>query len=113
VALENDRDCYQQILQQKEILKAEGLEILNKNVLDWLQTPKFCADIVFVDPPYKQQILLQTLELLEKNNWVKADSLVYFEQDVDLEPSQLPANWSLWRSSKAGKVYYFLAIKEH
>ena len=112
VALESDRDCYQQILAQKQILQADALDVLNKNVLDWLQAPKFSADIVFVDPPYKQQILGKTLQLLETNNWVKVDGLVYFEQDTPLDLSQLPENWALWRNSKAGKVFYFLATKE-
>lgn len=112
VALESDRDCYQQIMQTATVLKADGLEVLNKNVLDWLQHPKFTADIVFVDPPYKQEILLKTLQLLEANNWVGKDSLIYFEQDKPLDATGLPAHWSLWRSSKAGKVYYFLGMKE-
>jgi 16S rRNA (guanine966-N2)-methyltransferase len=112
VALENDRDNYQKILQAKEILQADTLEVLHKNVLDWLQTPKFTADIIFVDPPYKQEILIQTLQLLEANNWVSPDGMIYFEQDKPLELSELPANWTLWRNSKASKVYYFLAMKE-
>lgn len=112
VAIERDRDCYQQILATKEILHADGMDVQHKNVLDWLQEPKFTADIIFVDPPYKEQILGKTLQLLETHNWVGVNSLIYFEQDKPFEPSELPDTWALWRNSKAGKVYYFLAIKE-
>lgn len=112
VSLESDRDCCEQITHNKEVLQADNMEILNKNALDWLQIPKFAADIVFVDPPYKQQILFKVLQLLEDNNWIAPQGLVYFEQDVPLNPTQLPAAWSIWRESKAGKVYYFLALKE-
>ncbi len=112
IAIEKDRQNYQQILQNSATLQADGLEAINKDVLDWLQEPKFVADLVFVDPPYKQDILFTTLDLLEANTWVGINSLIYFEQDKPLEQALLPANWSVWRESKAGKVFYYLAVKE-
>ena len=80
VALENDRDCYQQIAKNKDVLQADKMELLNKNVIDWLQQSKFTADIVFVDPPYNKGMLAKTLQLLEDHKWVQAQSLIYFEQ---------------------------------
>lgn len=110
VALETDRDCCEQIQKNKTVLQADNMEIYNKSALDWLQTSRFSADIIFVDPPYKQQILFKTLELLSEHNWVAPEGLVYFEQDKPLDETLLPKQWSIWRSSKAGKVYYYLAL---
>jgi 16S rRNA (guanine966-N2)-methyltransferase len=110
VALENDSECCKQILNNKEILQAHHLEVLNKNSLDWLQTPRFHADIIFVDPPYKQQILFEVLDLIAANKWIAPQGLVYFEQDKPVSVEQLPEHWSIWRSSKAGKVYFYLAL---
>jgi 16S rRNA (guanine966-N2)-methyltransferase len=110
MSIEADRDCCQQILHNKEVLHADAMTVHNHNALDWLHTPRFAADIVFADPPYKQQILFKTLQLLDQNNWVAPQGLVYFELDKPIDSAQLPARWTIWRSSKAGKVYYFLAL---
>lgn len=111
-AIELDRECCQKIIENKTTLQADGLEVLNKNVLDWLANQKFTADIVFIDPPYKQQLLAITMQVLEEHNWLRIGSLIYFEQDKPLASNELPENWQLLREKKAGKVYYFLASKE-
>ncbi|HSX19509.1 MAG TPA: RsmD family RNA methyltransferase, partial [Gammaproteobacteria bacterium] len=85
--------------------------VLNKNVIEWLKGTPIVADIVFVDPPYKLDLLAPTLQSLEINGWVHANSLIYFEHDKALEEKTLPTSWSIWRQSKAGNVYYYLAIK--
>ncbi len=111
-ALDSDRDCVQRIAQNQQVLQAENYTLLNKSALDWLQAPQFSADIIFVDPPYKQNILYKTLDLLEQNNWVKSGGVIYFEQDQPLDAELLPAGWNIWRESKAGKVFFYLAQRQ-
>jgi 16S rRNA (guanine966-N2)-methyltransferase len=113
IAVEADRANAKCIEQNQKILQTDALTVLNKNVLDWLTREYKTFDIVFADPPYKDNLLQQTLQLLEQHNWLKVNSLIYFEQDQPLDPKMLPATWSIWRESKAGRVYYYLAIKEH
>ena len=112
ITLEADRDNVKCIEQNQKTLQADNMSVLNKNVLDWLTRSYVAVDIVFADPPYKDNLLAQTFQLLEQHNWVKVNSFIYFEQDEPLDPNMLPVTWALWRSSKAGKVYYYLAIKE-
>ncbi len=111
--LEADRENCLRIEQNKKILQADGMSVLNKSVTDWLIKDPFVADIIFVDPPYKLNLLLPTFELLERYNWVQTGSLIYFEQGYPIDPGPLPESWSLWRNGKAGNVYYYLVIKEH
>lgn len=112
-AVDNDRANIENVDKNKTVLQATELMAINKNVVDWLQGKPILADIVFVDPPYKLKLLHETLNLLETNGWIHANSFIYFEQDEPLDPNILPANWSLWRQSKAGMVYYYLAFKEN
>lgn len=112
LSMERDRENCLCIEQNKKILQAHGMSVLNNNVLDELAREPVVADIVFVDPPYKLNLLSSTFTLLENRKWVHVNSLIYFEQDYPLDPSCLPKSWSLWRTSKAGSVYYYLAIKE-
>lgn len=112
LAVDNDRANIVNIDKNRLILQATDLMAINKNVVDWLQGRPIVADIVFVDPPYSLRLLPETLTLLETNAWVHPDSLIYFEQSEPLDPNMLPAGWVLWRHSKAGMVYYYLARKE-
>lgn len=113
VSIETDPDNIKNIQANKETLAANNLSVINQNVLTWLERSATAVDIVFADPPYKLDLLNQTLNLLEKNGWVHANSLIYFEQDHPYDLALLPRNWRLWREGKAGNVFYYLAIKQH
>jgi 16S rRNA (guanine966-N2)-methyltransferase len=112
IAVENDRENVVQLEKNQSTLQATNLRVLHKNVIDWLQGEPIVSDVVFVDPPYKLHLLEPTLKLLDSKDWVHANSLIYFEQDMPISPAELPTTWSIWRQSKAGNVYYYLAQKE-
>lgn len=110
-ALEADSSNVMQIDANAQKLQTKDIIAINKNVLEWLRGKPIMADIVFVDPPYKLNLLPQTFNLLEQNGWVQTGSFIYFEQDHIFDLQQLPATWSIWRESKAGNVHYYLARK--
>jgi len=112
VAVEKDRDNVQQLYSNAETLDTNAIDIYNKDCLKWLEEESFAADIIFVDPPYKSDLLNKTFDHLEKNNWIKPKSLVYFESDINLEDKNLPANWNIIKRSKAGQVFYYLAERD-
>ena len=62
-------------------------------------------DIVFVDPPYRQNALAKLLTALPP--LLSASSRVYAEWASD-ETVLLPAGWQTLRSGKAGQVAYHL-----
>ena len=37
-------------------------------------------DIIFIDPPYKTELLGETLEILKKNNFLESNKYLYFER---------------------------------
>ncbi len=64
--------------------------------------------LVFLDPPFNDDLLEISCSLLEKNAWLKDGAMVYLESDQDLENLLLPGNWSLLKQKKAGRVYFGL-----
>ncbi len=110
-AVENDRDHVLSIQQNAEVLQAHDLKIVQQNVQEFLQQESQTVDIVFVDPPYKKNLLFATLNSLQQNGWLHTGSFVYFEDDKPIALVQLPAGWQLWRESKAGHVYFYLGNK--
>lgn len=65
-------------------------------------------DIIFLDPPFHQNLLPACCKWLEENNCLAPQALVYVEVERELDPLPIPAHWTILRSQKAGQVGYYL-----
>lgn len=65
-------------------------------------------DVVFLDPPFNQNLLPGVCTLLEERQWLAPDAWVYTESETAPSTLGLPANWRLHREQKSGQVYYAL-----
>ncbi len=122
LAIEQNHNTCQNILKNKVILnlKDQEFKIMNQDVLLFLKKPNLLEDsdsnifnIIFLDPPYNQnqQLLLASLNLLVSNNFLRYGSKIYFECDKDnsiFKEKNFPRTLQLIKSSKAGRVYFYL-----
>lgn len=60
-------------------------------------------DIVFVDPPFADDLWEQTASRLEQGDWLMPQAWIYMEMPVGAHPS-VPPTWVLQREAKAGDV---------
>lgn len=65
-------------------------------------------DVVFLDPPFHGNLLMQVCGMLNTGNWLAPNARVYLEYERGLH-LQLPPGWQLLRESHAGQVGYGLA----
>ncbi len=65
-------------------------------------------DIVFLDPPYSDDLLEHVALLLQSNGWLRPQSLVYVECDKKQPIPSLPENWRIEKDKVAGNVRYML-----
>ncbi|NUT86652.1 16S rRNA (guanine(966)-N(2))-methyltransferase RsmD [Pseudomonas corrugata] len=65
-------------------------------------------DLVFLDPPFNQNLLPTVCALLEERQWLAEDAWVYTESETAPSILALPGNWRLHREQKSGRVYYAL-----
>jgi len=65
-------------------------------------------DLVFLDPPFNQNLLPTVCALLEERHWLAEDAWVYTESETAPSTLGLPGNWRLHREQKSGRVYYAL-----
>jgi len=72
-------------------------------------TKKFA--IVFLDPPYQENLLFKTCEYLEQNHFLADEAYIYLEAGQPIKDNELPANWRLKKTQRAGQVYYHLAYR--
>ena len=107
--LELDKTAVRQLQQHLLTLNCQRAEVIQTNALQYLQQPaKRAYDLVFLDPPFRQQLLLPAAQLLEQQGWLAADALIYLECEKELSLASLPPHWRLYKESIAGQLAYRL-----
>jgi len=64
--------------------------------------------VVFLDPPFNQNLLPTVCALLEERKWLAPEAWVYTESETAPSTLGLPGTWRLHRAQKSGRVYYAL-----
>ena len=94
-------------------LQCDSGQVLLTDALRYLDSPAGQAfDLVFLDPPFHQDLLQNACRLLEERGWLAKDAWVYTESEAAPSSLGLPANWRLHREKKAGAVNYALWQRE-
>ncbi len=91
---------------------AKNAEVYRAVLPEQLKKPQHKFDVVFLDPPYQEDLLLPMCHFLEENDYLADGAHIYLEARESLEQNQLPANWEILKSKKAGQVMYHLAIRK-
>lgn len=90
-------------------LQCSSGQVLLTDALRYLESqPATPFDLVFLDPPFHQDLLQNACRLLEERGWLAKDAWVYTESEAVPSSLGLPANWRLHREKKAGAVHYAL-----
>ncbi|MFP1747285.1 16S rRNA (guanine(966)-N(2))-methyltransferase [Lonsdalea quercina] len=106
--LEAERGIARQLSQNLSLLRAENASVIHTDALQWLAQPGEAFDVVFLDPPFRQGLLDNTVNLLETQGWLADDAWIYIETEAENRTLNLPANWQLHREKVAGQVAYRL-----
>ena len=97
---------------QKNIdaIQAKQIALRQGDALKYLKpsAPQQAYNLVFLDPPFADDLMEQSCALLESNSWLASTAYIYLESDQALDTYQLPENWLLSKQKKAGQVYYGL-----
>ena len=109
IALEQHPKAAASLAENKALLNAQELIILNKNSLLYLQNqPETPFNIVFVDPPFALNLATDVCALLESNHWIAQDGLIYCELAATQNDFSPPSNWQVVRNKVASGVKYIL-----
>lgn len=92
------------------LLQADAISLIQRDAVKFLKTAQseHRYELVFLDPPFNENLLEESCELLENNAWLADSALIYLESDQALEKYTFPSNWALIKQKKAGQVYYGL-----
>ncbi|MFA9487789.1 MULTISPECIES: 16S rRNA (guanine(966)-N(2))-methyltransferase RsmD [unclassified Mannheimia] len=89
-----------------QTLKTENGSVVQTDTLQYLSNKNSGEpfDIVFIDPPFHQNLVPQVLTLLVENNWLAENAILYVETEKNHAPLNLPEGWQLLKEKTAGMV---------
>lgn len=103
-----------QLKQNLSTLKASQGEVVARDSVNYLaKTADQAYDIVFVDPPFHQGLMQQTVDALLQNGWLKnSRAWLYLEQEKTLAWPQFPEGWVCRKEKSTSQVKYGLFTQE-
>ena len=109
LALDVNGAAIASLRQTLDTLKCASGQLLQTDTLRYLETQNATPfDLVFLDPPFSQNMLQPACTLLEEKGWLADEAWVYTESENPPSTLSMPGNWRLHREQKAGQVYYAL-----
>ncbi|MGP1928358.1 MAG: 16S rRNA (guanine(966)-N(2))-methyltransferase [Arsenophonus sp. NC-WZS1-MAG3] len=92
-------------------LEAKNAKMINSDTLNYLAQTGTAYDIIFLDPPFRKNLLQKTAFLLEQNGWLSKNCWIYVEVEIEANLGMLPKNWQLHHKKFAGQIAYCLYIR--
>ena len=92
-----------------EALDARNATLVQRDAIDYLtQSRAATFDIVFVDPPFADDMIRDVCQRLAESGLLAHEAVVYLEEDRSRSWPELPDGWSLDKARTAGNVRYAL-----
>lgn len=108
VMIEASASVARQLEENARLLGAgEQVSVIRADALTWLPRDTGLYDVVFVDPPFADDLAPGVLKSLAASGRLAAGARIYVEQDAR-QSLPLPDGWQVLREKKAGQVAYRL-----
>lgn len=89
-----------------EVLQMDGIKFLSND--NFINTEARGYNVIFLDPPYHLDLMKKVVPLLEENNYLADNAMLYLEIEKRQSLPELPVNWKKLKEKTAGEVNYFL-----
>ncbi|HTF96159.1 MAG TPA: 16S rRNA (guanine(966)-N(2))-methyltransferase RsmD [Cellvibrio sp.] len=109
VLIEKNPLAAQSLVKNLALLNAEKAQVINTDTLSFLSNANSVVpfDVVFIDPPFQQNLWQQTIDLLEQQKLLSESCVIYVESGIE-DQYEVPASWELHRDKTTAKVRYRL-----
>ena len=109
IALDLNTEAINNLRRNLALLDCDSAEVLRADALQYLDSAAEQGfDIVLLDPPFHQDLLLNACQLLESNNWLNERAWIYTESEQAPSSLAVPNTWRLHREKHTGQVHYAL-----
>lgn len=99
----------EQLQQHLSLFKCENADVYCGDSMKMLQNDcQQAFDLVFLDPPYRQSLIIPCIHLIERHQWIKPGGLLYLEAEKEAPAPNLGENWNLIKEKQAGQSRFQL-----
>ncbi|URJ28696.1 16S rRNA (guanine(966)-N(2))-methyltransferase RsmD [Blochmannia endosymbiont of Camponotus sp. C-046] len=112
--LDNNRICTTALMEVTQSFSAYNSEIIYTDCRSWLQQSIMTYNVIFLDPPFQDNIIPEVILLLETCNLLKKKSWIYIETPKNrniFNASIIPNHWVLYREKITRNVMYYLFLR--
>ena len=102
VMVEKNRQVFQALRDNAQKLRAQNLELVHADALQFLSIDRSAYHIIFLDPPFREDNLPGVLAIVPQR--LVKGGVVYVESGKAIDAP----GWQVWRHGRAGKVHYQL-----
>ncbi len=104
VMIESNKPIYNDLISNAKLLKTENAFIKNQKAQNYINQSTQSFDIIFIDPPYKSDLLQQCLKALSDSILVDENTMIYIEyhDKPDL------TGYETIKEGRAGAVHFAL-----
>lgn len=110
VFVDTNPRAIQALKENLALLDSDRAHVVKSDALRFLHGQTGGFDIVFLDPPFRRELLQPALRELANGGWLKPGGHIYLELESEQGEPELPEGWRLLRSKQAGQVAYHLVI---
>ncbi|WP_299017278.1 16S rRNA (guanine(966)-N(2))-methyltransferase RsmD [uncultured Photobacterium sp.] len=110
--IELDKKAANQLKKNRATIEADNATIHNTDSLTFLNQPGTPYDIVFIDPPFRKDLLQDVINRLEDNGWLAPHAIIYIEAEKELGELDTPSHWHQYKEKTTGQVCYRLFERE-
>lgn len=110
--IELDRQAAMQLSNNASLLKyqADQAVIMHANALSSISRFDNAVDIIFIDPPFNQDLVQPCVDIIESNKLVKSGSKIYIEKEVSSKNLLIPNNWRQIKEKSTQQVNALLYV---
>jgi 16S rRNA (guanine966-N2)-methyltransferase len=98
-----------QLRENIALMRLDQTRALQADAVKWLQGEPEPFDLVFLDPPFADNLLDKLLPRLVGGGWLKPAGLIYLEADARTGLPRLPAELAVAKEKRQGEVVFALA----
>ncbi len=103
--LDNAPAVIKQIKHYSNLFKQQDKSIIQQaDTFAWLADNQQRFDLIFLDPPFAFQSSSTLIELIEKNQTLNQNGLIYLEQDKSENLPQLSPHWEILKQKEMGQI---------
>ena len=103
VFVERDGHVAQKLRENLDLLGQKNGQCIQASAEQFLRGSAEPFDIVFLDPPFKLDVLSSLCASLEAGGWLKDEFRLYMERPQRMAMPELPAGWEVLRETRAGE----------